>query len=163
MYEDSKLVHTTTTPMSHQLLSKVVQKTIDFEIIFNDVCVPRAVFYETSDAHEIPMYHIEMPNANNAQLVKVVYDDFDVEMTDTSGLKQQFEMEVTDQTAEVFPHDYTFGYLSTSADMQLGSIGKLDSDDNLTPDSIFLSGDVWAVTEFTTTRRQAWRSLEEAY
>lgn len=105
MYEDSKLVHTTTTPMSHQLLRKVVQKTIDFEIIFNDVCVPRAVFYETSDAHEIPMYHIEMPNANNAQLVKVVYDDFDVEMTDTSGLKQQFEMEVTDQTAEAFPHD----------------------------------------------------------
>lgn len=47
--------------------------------------------------------------------------------------------------------------------MQLGSIGKLDSDDKLTPDSIFLSGDVWAVTEFTTTRRQAWRSLEEAY
>ena len=143
--------HATITPAQHQLLQKIIQNTIDAEIKFNDVCVSREVFCKASNSYEIPLYHVELPDMNNTQVVEVMFDDFDVELSGTAGVEQQFVMEVTVEVAEVFPLDFTFVYLSATTDVRLSCMGELNADDDLKPGCVFMSGDVCAVIEFTTT------------
>lgn len=99
-------------------------------------------FYEASSAYEIHMYHIQPPDTSNTQAVRVIFEDFEVELTETFGLEQRFTMEVTDKSAESFPYYFTFSLLSTTTDVRLSCMRRLNADDNLTPNCVFQFGDV---------------------
>ena len=86
---------------------------------------------------------MELPDANYTQVAKVIFDDFDAELTETCSLEQQFTMEVTGRFAKALPRDFTFSFLSATTDVRLSCMGKLNSEDKITPDCVFMSDDVW--------------------
>ncbi|VDD86619.1 unnamed protein product [Enterobius vermicularis] len=71
------------------------------------------------------MYRIGLPNPNKPQVVKVVFEDFDSELTETLGLEQQFTIEISEKVAESFVHDLTFAHLSSVTDVRLSCMGKV--------------------------------------